>query len=61
MPPPEPRLPAVTALVRQLTAHAGHRRAIAEYLARHAVDQQARVNALILEAIAALAELPGAD
>jgi hypothetical protein len=46
---------AVAARVRQLAAHAKHRPAIAEYQARHAADQQARFNALLLEAIAALA------
>ena len=49
--------PAVAARVRQLAAQAEHRRAIAEYQARHAAGQQARVNALLLEAIAALASL----
>ena len=51
--------PAVAARVRQLAAQAEHRRAIAEYQARHAADQQARVNALLFEAIAALASLLG--
>ena len=49
--------PAVAARVRQLAAQAEHRRAIAEFRARHAADQQARINALLLEAIAALASL----
>ena len=48
---------AVAARVRQLAGHADHRRAIAEFHARHTADQQARVNALLLEAIAALASL----
>ena len=52
--------PAVAARVRQLAAQAGHRRAIAEFHARRAADQQARANALLLEAIAALASLLGA-
>jgi hypothetical protein len=52
--------PAVTARVRQLAAQAGHRRAIAEFHTRRAADQQARLNALLLEAIAALASLLGA-
>jgi hypothetical protein len=52
--------PAVAARVRQLAAQAGHRRAIAEFRARHAADQQARLDALLLEAIAALASLLGA-
>jgi hypothetical protein len=57
-PPPAPAIsPAVTARVRQLAAQAEHRRAIAEYQARHAADQQARVDALLLEVIAALASL----
>ena len=51
--------PAVTARIRQLAAHAEHRRAITDYQARHDADQQARVNALLLEAIAALATLLG--
>jgi len=49
--------PAVAARIRQLAAQAEHRRAIAEFRARRAADQQARINALLLEAIAALAEL----
>ncbi len=49
--------PAVAARIRQLTAQAGHRRAIAEFHARRAADQQARADALLLEAIAALASL----
>jgi hypothetical protein len=52
--------PAVAARVRQLAAQAEHRRAIAEFRARHAADQQARVNALLLETIAALASMLGA-
>ena len=52
--------PAVAARVRQLSAQAEHRRAIAEYQARHAADQQARVSALLLETIDALAGLLGA-
>ena len=51
--------PAVAARIRQLAAQAEHRRAIAEFRARHAADQQARINALLLEAIAALAGLLG--
>ena len=49
--------PAVAARVRQLAAQAEHHRAIAEFRARHAADQQQRVNALMQEAIAALASL----
>ena len=49
--------PALAARVRQLAAQAEHRRAIAEFRARRAADQQARINALILEAIDALASL----
>jgi hypothetical protein len=49
----------VAARIRQLAAQAEHRRAIAEYRARHAADQQARINALLLETIAALAALLG--
>jgi hypothetical protein len=65
-PPPPPAAgpviltsPAVAARLRQLAAHAGHRRAVAEFHARHAADQQGRLNALLLEAIAALASLLG--
>ncbi len=53
--------PAVAARVRQLAAQAGHRRAVAEFRADRAADQQARANALLLEAIAALASLLGAQ
>jgi hypothetical protein len=49
--------PAVAARIRQLAAQAEHRRAIAEFRARHDAGQQARANALLLEAIAALASL----
>ena len=52
--------PAVAARVRQLAAQAGHRRAIAEFRARRTADQQTRTDALLLEAIAALASLLGA-
>jgi hypothetical protein len=51
--------PAITARARQLAAQAEHRRAVAEFQARHAADQQARLNALLLEATAALASLLG--
>ena len=51
--------PALAARVRQLAGQAEHRRAIAEFRARRAADQQARVNALLLEAIEALADLLG--
>jgi len=51
--------PAAAARARQLAAQAGHRRAVADFRARHAADQQARLNALLLEAIAALASLTG--
>jgi hypothetical protein len=53
--------PAVAARIRQLAAQAEHRRAIAEFRARHAADQQERINALLLEAVAALASLLGAE
>jgi len=53
--------PAAAARVRQLAAQAGHRRAVAEFRARRAADQQTRVNALLIEAIAALADLLGAE
>jgi hypothetical protein len=49
--------PALAARVRQLAAQAEHRRAITEFRARRAADQQARTNALLLEAIDALASL----
>jgi hypothetical protein len=49
--------PALAARVRQLAAQAEHRRAIADFRARRAADQQARTNALLLEAIDALASL----
>jgi len=49
--------PALAARVRQLAAQAEHRRAVAEFRARRAADQQARINALLLEAVAALAGL----
>ena len=52
--------PAAAARLRQLAAQAEHRRAAAEFRARHAADQQARIDALLLEAIAALASLLGA-
>jgi hypothetical protein len=51
--------PALAARVRQLAAQAEHRRAIAEFRARHTADQQARLDALLLEAIDALASLLG--
>jgi D-alanyl-D-alanine dipeptidase len=51
--------PAIAARIRQLTAQAEHRHAITEFQARRAADQQARMNALLLEAIAALATLLG--
>ena len=53
--------PALAARVRQLAARAEHRRAIAEYKARRAADQQTRINALLLETIDALAGLLGAQ
>jgi hypothetical protein len=46
--------------MRQLAAEAEHRQAVAEFRARRAADQQARIDALLLEAIAALASLLGA-
>ncbi len=49
--------PAVAARIRQLAAQHEHRRASADFRARRAADQQARINALLLEAIAALASL----
>ena len=53
--------PVVAARIRQLAAQAEHRRAIAEFRARHAADQQARINALLQEVIAALANLLSAE
>ena len=49
--------PAVAARIRQLAHEAKHRRAIAEFRARRAADQQARLDALLLEAIAVLASI----
>jgi hypothetical protein len=51
--------PALAARVRQLAAQAEHRRAIAEFHARHTADQQGHLDALLLEAIDALASLLG--
>ncbi len=51
--------PAVAARIRQLTGQAEHRRAVADYHARHLADQQARTDALLQELIAALATLLG--
>ena len=50
----------MAARVRQLAAQAGHRRAIADFRTRRTADQQTRLDALLLEAIAALASLLGA-
>ena len=55
--PGRPMPPAVAARVRQLAGQAEHRRAVAEFRARRAADQQARVNALLLETIDVLARL----
>jgi hypothetical protein len=49
----------VAARNRQLAAQAEHRHAIADYHARHRTNQQARINALLDEIIAALATLLG--
>jgi hypothetical protein len=49
--------PAVAARARQLAAQHDHRRAITEFRVRRAADQQARLNALLQEATAALASL----
>jgi hypothetical protein len=51
--------PAVAARNRQLAREAEHRRAVAEFRARRTADQQARTEALLQEAIAALASLLG--
>jgi hypothetical protein len=56
-PPGRLTSPAITARIRQLAAQAEHRRAIAEFHARRAADQQARTNALLLETIDALTGL----
>lgn len=56
-PPAPPITPAVAARIRQLAAQAEHRRAIAAFHTQRAADQRNRVNALLLEAIAALASL----
>ena len=50
--------PALAARVAQLNAQRDHRAAVAEFRRRRAADQQARVNALLTELVAALAELP---
>jgi hypothetical protein len=57
--PPAMMTPAVAARIRQLTAQAQHRHAITEFRARRAADQQARIDALLLETVAALATLLG--
>jgi hypothetical protein len=49
--------PIIQARLLILAGQAEHRRAIAAFHARHAADQQARINALLQETIAALAEL----
>jgi hypothetical protein len=54
---PDPINPAVAARLHQLAAQAEHRRAIAEFRARNTADQQVRIDALLLEIIAALASL----
>jgi hypothetical protein len=54
---PLSRSPAIAARIRQLTAQAEHRRAIADFHARHLADQQSRTTALLTEMIAALASL----
>ncbi len=51
--------PPVSERMRQFAREVGHRRAIAEYPARHAADQQSRMSALLAEAIAALGDLLG--
>jgi hypothetical protein len=47
----------VAARIRQLARQAEHRRAIVDFHERRAADQQARVNALLLEVIAVLASI----
>lgn len=63
MPPARPAAPllnpAVATRVRQLAAQAEHRRAIADFHTRRAADQQAHLDALLLETIAALTSLFG--
>lgn len=56
-PPGRLASPAIAARVRQLAAQAEHRRAIADFHAHRATDQQARTDALLLETIDALASL----
>lgn len=51
--------PAVRGRIRQLAAQNNHRLAVAGFRAHRAADEQARTDALILEAVAALAELLG--
>jgi hypothetical protein len=50
----------VAGRIRQLARQAEHRRAIALFRDQRAADQQERINALLLEVIAALAALLGA-
>jgi len=49
----------VAARLRQLARQAEHRRAIADFREHRAADRQARTQALLAEAIAALAALLG--
>jgi len=51
--------PAVRSRIRQLAAENGHRLAVAAFRAEHAAREQAKVDALILETVALLAELLG--
>ncbi|MGB6454270.1 MAG: hypothetical protein WBH47_07235 [Streptosporangiaceae bacterium] len=51
----------MAARIRQLAAQAEHRRATAEFRTRHAADRQQRINALLLEAIDALARMLDAE
>jgi len=50
---------AVDARICQLAAEHEHRAAVAAFRAQRLVDRQARTDALVLEAVAALAQLLG--
>jgi hypothetical protein len=50
--------PALDARARQVRGYADHLAAVAEFRRRRAADEQARVDALLLDLIDALASLP---
>lgn len=49
---------AFAASQEQLAAETAYRRSVAEFRAQRAADNQRRIDALLLELVAALAELP---